>query len=151
RRRLRGDGEVAFLAIRLQLLGERLPHASIFPEASAERKIFRRPLAGVKSARRARIMAIAKASAQRSTWQAVYVRDHLLHAFFSGVVAGQLAALGMTIFLALVFSISLGTEAYYPIQALGALFYGDAALNGFHAGAFAAGIAFNQLTLGLLW
>ena len=50
-----------------------------------------------------------------------------------------------------VFTIFLGKGPLYPVQVIGSLVFGDAALQGIHVGALAAGLLLHQLGPALAW
>jgi hypothetical protein len=69
----------------------------------------------------------------------------------SAIVAGQLSALVMAVVVMVVFTLFLGHGPLYPVQVIGSLVFGDAALHGFHLGAFLAGLVLHQLGPALFW
>lgn len=70
---------------------------------------------------------------------------------FSGVITGQVAGLIMAVVVMLVFTVFLGKGPLYPVQVIGSTLFGEAALQGFHLGAFLAGLVLHQLGPSLLW
>jgi len=68
-----------------------------------------------------------------------------------GILAGQIAGLIMALVMMAVFTLFLGKGPLYPVQVIGSAVYGDAALQGFHAGAFIAGLLLHQLGPPLVW
>ncbi len=73
------------------------------------------------------------------------------HALRSGIVTGQIAGLIMAVVVMVVFSLFLGKSPLYPVQVIGSVLFGESALQGFHAGAFFAGLILHQLGPSLLW
>lgn len=69
----------------------------------------------------------------------------------SGVITGQLAGLIMAVVVMLVFTIFLEKSPLYPVQVIGSVLFGESALQGFHLGAFIAGLLLHQLGPSLLW
>ncbi|HTE54956.1 MAG TPA: hypothetical protein VK698_29080 [Kofleriaceae bacterium] len=75
----------------------------------------------------------------------------LRHAVISGALAGQIAGLVMAVVVMAVFTLFLGKGPLYPVQVIGSLVFGDAALDGIHVGAIAAGLLLHQLGPALVW
>lgn len=69
----------------------------------------------------------------------------------SGVVTGQIAGLVMAVVVMAVFTLFLGKGPLYPVQIIGSILFGENALQGFHAGAFLAGLILHQVGPSLLW
>lgn len=69
----------------------------------------------------------------------------------TGVVTGQIAGLIMAVVMMLVFTVFLGKGPLYPVQVIGSILFGEDALQGFHFGAFVAGLFLHQLGPSLLW
>lgn len=69
----------------------------------------------------------------------------------AGVVTGQIAGLIMAIVVMTVFALFLGKSPLYPVQVIGSLLFGEAALQGFHFSALIAGLLLHQLGPSLLW
>jgi hypothetical protein len=69
----------------------------------------------------------------------------------AGAIAGQIAGLVMAVVVMAVFTIFLGRGPLYPVQVIGSLVFGDAALQGIHVGALAAGLLLHQLGPSLAW
>src|SRR4051812_11887645 len=69
----------------------------------------------------------------------------------SGVITGQIAGLIMAVVVMFVFAVFLGKSPLYPVQVIGSLVFGKAALEGFHLGALLAGLLLHQLGPSLLW
>ena len=69
----------------------------------------------------------------------------------AGALAGQIAGLIMAVVVMAVFALFLGTSPLYPVQVIGSLVFGDAALEGFHLGALLAGLLLHQLGPALAW
>jgi hypothetical protein len=76
-----------------------------------------------------------------------HVRDDLV----AGGLASQVAGLVMAIVMMLVYAVFLGTSPLFPVQVIGSLFTGDAALHGFHLPSLLAGLVFHQLGPCLVW
>jgi hypothetical protein len=66
-------------------------------------------------------------------------------ALLGGVITGQIAGLIMAIVVMAVFTIFLGHGPLYPVQVIGSAVFGETALQGFHLGAFLAGLLIHQL------
>lgn len=69
----------------------------------------------------------------------------------AGILTGQAAGLIMAVVVMLVFTLFLGKGPLYPVQVIGSMVFGGPALNGFHLGAFLAGLILHQLGPSLLW
>ena len=69
----------------------------------------------------------------------------------AGVIAGQIAGLAMAAFMMAVFTVFLGKTPFYPVQVIGSLVFGDAALNGFNLPALFAGLILHQLGPSVFW
>jgi hypothetical protein len=69
----------------------------------------------------------------------------------AGIITGQLAGLIMAVVVMLVFALFLGHSPLYPVQVIGSVLFGEAALHGFHLGALLAGLILHQLGPSLLW
>jgi hypothetical protein len=69
----------------------------------------------------------------------------------SAIITGQISGLIMAVVVMLVFTLFLGHGPLYPVQVIGSLVYGEAALEGFNAGAFVAGLLLHQLGPSLFW
>jgi hypothetical protein len=69
----------------------------------------------------------------------------------SGIITGQIAGLIMAVVVMLVFTVFLGKGPLYPVQVIGSLLFGEAALQGFHLPALLAGLLLHQLGPSLLW
>jgi hypothetical protein len=57
----------------------------------------------------------------------------------------------MAIVVMIVFTVFLGKGPLYPVQVIGSTLFGEAALQGFHLGAFLAGLVLHQGGPSLLW
>lgn len=68
-----------------------------------------------------------------------------------GVISGQFAGLLMLGLLMIVFTVFLDRPAWYPVQVIGSLAFGEAALGGFHPPAFMAGIVLHLFGPCLFW
>lgn len=71
--------------------------------------------------------------------------------FLAGIITGQIAGLIMAVVVMLVFALFLGKGLLYPVQVIGSMAFGESALQGFHIGAFLAGLVLHQLGPSLLW
>ena len=69
----------------------------------------------------------------------------------SGIITGQIAGLVMAVVVMGVFWLVFGKSPLYPVQVIGATFFGEPALQGFHFGALLAGLAMHQLGPSLVW
>lgn len=69
----------------------------------------------------------------------------------TGVVTGQVAGLIMAVVVMIVFALFLGKSPLYPVQVIGSMVFGEAALPGFHFGALIVGLVLHQLGPSLLW
>ncbi len=67
------------------------------------------------------------------------------------LVAGQLAGLIMAAVVMLVFVVFLGHGPLYPVQVIGSLLFGEAALHGTHVGAVIAGLLLHQGGPSIFW
>jgi len=72
------------------------------------------------------------------------------HDLIAGVLTSQIAGLMMAGAMMVVFTI-LGKGPLYPVQVIGSLVFGDAALVGFHLPAFLTGLVLHQAVASLLW
>ena len=70
---------------------------------------------------------------------------------FNGIVTGQAAGLIMAVVVMIVFALFLGKSPLYPVQVIGSMVFGEAAIPGFHLGAVLAGLVLHQLGPSLLW
>ena len=73
------------------------------------------------------------------------------HPVLSGVITGQIAGLIMAVVVMLVFAIFLGKSPLYPVQVIGSMALGEAALPDFHLGAVLTGLVLHQAGPSLLW
>ncbi|MGZ3696087.1 MAG: hypothetical protein ACXWQO_18735 [Bdellovibrionota bacterium] len=69
----------------------------------------------------------------------------------AGIITGQIAGLIMAVVVMAVFTLFLGKAPFYPVQVIGSLLFGEAALQGFHPGALIAGLVLHQAGPSLLW
>ena len=69
----------------------------------------------------------------------------------AGVITGQIAGLIMAVVVMIVFTVFLGKNPLYPVQVIGSVLFGEAALQGIHVGALLAGLVLHQLGPSLLW
>jgi hypothetical protein len=67
------------------------------------------------------------------------------------IITGQIAGLIMAVVVMLVFVLFLGHGPLYPVQVIGSLLFGDAALQGTHIGAIIAGLVLHQGGPALFW
>lgn len=67
------------------------------------------------------------------------------------LIAGQLAGLVMAVVVMLVFVLFLGHGPLYPVQVIGSLLFGEAALHGTHVGAIIAGLFLHQGGPSIFW
>lgn len=72
-------------------------------------------------------------------------------ALLSGIITGQIAGLIMAVVVMLVFTVFLGKNPLYPVQVIGSMVFGEAALQGLNIGAILAGLVLHQLGPSLLW
>lgn len=68
-----------------------------------------------------------------------------------GIITGQLAGLIMAVVVMLVFTVFLGKGPLFPVQVIGSTLFGEKGLEGFHLGAFLAGLVLHQAGPSLLW
>ena len=76
--------------------------------------------------------------------------DSLFSPVAAGIVTSQIAGLIMAAVVMAVFTIFLGKGPIFPVQVIGSVVFGEAALPGFHLGAFLAGLVIHQ-TVALAW
>lgn len=69
----------------------------------------------------------------------------------AGALAGQVAGLVMAAVMVAVFTLVLGTGPLYPVQVIGSLVFGEAALQGIHWPAVLAGLVLHQAGPSLAW
>jgi hypothetical protein len=67
------------------------------------------------------------------------------------IITGQIAGLIMAVVVMLVFVLFLGHGPLYPVQVIGSLLFGDAALQGTQVGATIAGLLLHQGGPALFW
>ncbi|HEX8950751.1 MAG TPA: hypothetical protein VF945_02850 [Polyangia bacterium] len=67
------------------------------------------------------------------------------------IITGQLAGLIMAVVVVLVFVLFLGKGPLYPVQVIGSLLFGDAALQGTNLAAVVAGLLLHQGGPALFW
>jgi len=89
------------------------------------------------------------------------IPSHSLHApslpgtlsrdLLAGALAGQVAGLVMAVVMIAVFTLILGTGPLYPVQVIGSLVFGEAALAGVHVPAVLAGLVLHQAGPSLAW
>lgn len=70
---------------------------------------------------------------------------------FAGIVTGQLAGLIMAVVVMAVFALFLGKSPLFPVQIIGSMAFGEAALQGLNIAAVLAGLVLHQLGPSLLW
>lgn len=76
---------------------------------------------------------------------------HTKKDLFAGALTGQLAGLIMAIVIMFVFAVFLGHNPLYPVQVIGSIVYGEAALFGTSIPAIVAGLIVHQLGPSLAW
>ena len=69
----------------------------------------------------------------------------------AGALAGQVAGLVMALVIMAVFTLVLGRGPLFPVQVIGSIAFGDAALRGVHLGALLAGLVVHQAGPALGW
>jgi hypothetical protein len=69
----------------------------------------------------------------------------------AAIVTGQIAGLIMAVVVMLVFTLFLGHGPLHPVQVIGSMVFGDAALRGIHVGAILVGLVLHQLGPSLFW
>jgi hypothetical protein len=69
----------------------------------------------------------------------------------AGALAGQVAGLVMAVVVMAVFTLFLGTGPLFPVQVIGSLVFGDAAVQGLHVPALLAGLVLHQAGPALGW
>jgi hypothetical protein len=69
----------------------------------------------------------------------------------SGIITGQIAGLVMAVVVMLVFAAIFGKSPLYPVQVIGSMLFGEAAIPNFHLGAVVAGLILHQAGPSLLW
>ena len=69
----------------------------------------------------------------------------------AGAIAGQISGLIMAAVMMAVFTIFLGKGPLYPVQVIGSLIFGDAAIQGFQLPALLAGLVLHQAGPSLFW
>lgn len=69
----------------------------------------------------------------------------------AGLIAGQLSGLVMAVVMMAVFTLFLGKGPLFPVQVIGSILFGDAAVQGFHLPALLAGLILHQAGPSLLW
>jgi hypothetical protein len=67
------------------------------------------------------------------------------------LITGQIAGLVMAVVVMAVFVIFLGKGPLYPVQVIGSLLFGDAALHGTNLGAVVAGLLLHQGGPSIFW
>jgi len=77
--------------------------------------------------------------------------SQLGRSLLAGALAGQVAGLVMAAVVMAVFTLFLGKGPLFPVQVIGSFVYGDAALHGFHLGAFLTGLVLHQAGPALAW
>ncbi|MBI2234760.1 MAG: hypothetical protein HYU57_07255 [Micavibrio aeruginosavorus] len=70
--------------------------------------------------------------------------------FVAALLTSQIAGLTMAVVVMAVFTLFLGKGPIFPVQVIGSIVFGEAAVNGFHAGAFLAGLVVHQ-GVALFW
>ena len=69
----------------------------------------------------------------------------------AGAVAGQVAGLVMAVVVMAVFTLFLGKGPLFPVQVIGSVVFGEAAVQGFHLPALLAGLVLHQAGPALAW
>lgn len=69
----------------------------------------------------------------------------------AGALAGQASGLIMAVVVMAVFTLFLGKGPLFPVQVIGSTVFGEAGLQGFHLGAFLAGLVLHQAGPSLGW
>ncbi len=77
--------------------------------------------------------------------------EPLSRSLFAGFLTGQVSGFIMAVVVMAVFTLFLGKGPLYPVQVIGSIAFGDAALKGFNASAFVAGLLLHQLGPSLAW
>jgi hypothetical protein len=95
-------------------------------------------------------MALAT-TAPSSHWYAPAPTAPLRRHLAAGALAGQVAGLVMAVVMMAVFGLLLGSSPLFPVQVIGSLIFGDAALHGFHLPALVAGLVLHQAGPSLAW
>src|SRR5579883_147847 len=75
----------------------------------------------------------------------------LRRSLLAGFLTGQVSGLIMAAVVMAVFTLFLGKGPLFPVQVIGSFVTGDAALHGFHAPSFIAGLLLHQLGPSLGW
>src|SRR5204862_8194162 len=83
--------------------------------------------------------------------EVVPARRSLRDDFTAAIIAGQISGLIMAVVVMLVFTLFLGKGPLYPVQVIGSVIFGDAALIGFHLPAFMTGLVLHQAGPALFW
>lgn len=73
------------------------------------------------------------------------------HDLAAGALAGQLAGLVMAAVVMVVFTAFLGKGPLFPVQVIGSLLFGEAALHGLHLPSLLAGLVLHQAGPSLAW
>lgn len=79
-----------------------------------------------------------------------YAAQSRPHQIIAALITSQVAGLIMAVVVMAVFTIFLGKGPLYPVQVIGSIVFGEAALVGFHFGAFLTGLVAHQ-ALALVW
>ncbi len=87
----------------------------------------------------------------RSAADRAPARSSLRQDLVAGAWAGQISGLIMAVVMMAVFTLFLGKGPLYPVQVIGSFLFGDAALQGVHLPAVAAGLVLHQLGPSLFW
>lgn len=86
-----------------------------------------------------------------STTGVIAKKPGLVRSIAAGVITGQLAGLIMALVMMVVFTVFLGKGPFYPVQVIGSLVFGNAALQGFNLQAFLVGLVLHQSGASLFW
>jgi hypothetical protein len=72
-------------------------------------------------------------------------------AVVAGIISGQIAGLIMAVVVMFVFAVFLGKSPLYPVQVIGSIAFGEAALQGVNFPALLTGLVIHQLGPSLVW
>lgn len=79
------------------------------------------------------------------------MKENKKNSLISGIITGQIAGLIMAVVVMGVFALFLGKNPLYPVQVIGSMIFGEAAIPEFHFGALIAGLLLHQGGPALLW
>ncbi|MGZ3729226.1 MAG: hypothetical protein ACXVCG_08370 [Bdellovibrionota bacterium] len=86
-----------------------------------------------------------------NTMKSSYATHAGTRPILNGIVTGQIAGLIMAVVVMLVFTVVFGKSPLYPVQVIGSMVFGEAALPNFNLRAVLAGLALHQGGPSLLW